>query len=119
MRTVLGNVQSVLAIELMVVAQALEWRIAMKVPAKKLLPDEQIPYRPQELEDLDKQSKRFKAEVEGKHESIAEGLAPTIRPIYLSVRTHAKPMLSDRALDEDIRSIRESIEHGELRGPTP
>jgi histidine ammonia-lyase len=119
MRTVLGNVQSVLAIELMVAAQALEWRIAMKVPAKKLLPDEQTPYRPQELEDLDTQSKRFKAEVEGKHQSIAEGLAPAIRPIYLSVRTHAKPMLSDRALDEDIRSLRESIEHGELRGPTP
>ncbi|HEX7681452.1 MAG TPA: histidine ammonia-lyase [Thermoanaerobaculia bacterium] len=120
MRTVLGNAQSVLAIELMVAAQALEWRVAMKVPARRLASEEKTPYRPEKLADLNEQSKRFTAEAGGddKPEIIAEGLAPAIRPLYRTIRTHAKPMLGDRALDEDIRAVRASIERGELRGPT-
>jgi histidine ammonia-lyase len=119
MRTVLGNAQSVLAIELMVAAQALEWRVAMKVPAKKLSPEEKTPYRPETLDALGEQAKRFAAEVGGedKPATIAAGLAPAIRAPYKTLRTHAKPMLRDRALDADIRQIRQSIEHGDLRGP--
>jgi histidine ammonia-lyase len=115
MRTVLGNVQSVVAIELLVAAQALEWRVGMKVPAETL---SKTQVRPETLEALAEQSKLFKAAVdEDKREIIAEGLPEEIRPVYRTIRRRAKPMVEDRALDEDIRAVRQAIENGELRGP--
>jgi histidine ammonia-lyase len=116
MRTVLGNAQSVLAIELLVAAQALEWRTVMNVPASKLEHEEKKTYRPETLDDLKTQAKRFAAGVK-KRDWIAEQLAKNIQPIYRAVREHAKPMLEDRALDEDMRNVRRAIEKGMLRGP--
>ena len=116
MRTVLGNAQSVLAIEMLAASQALEWRVAMEVPARMpLTPDEKKRHRPETLEELDEQAKQFQAKVDGKAESIALGLAAAIQPVYRAIRRQAEPMLSDRALDQDIRLVRKAIESGELR----
>src|SRR5687767_10007345 len=80
MRTVLGNAQAVLAIELLVAAQALEWRTILEIPSHSLSYEEKKACPPEIFEDLDKQAERFGAGVKDR-DGIARRLAAKIRPI--------------------------------------
>jgi histidine ammonia-lyase len=95
--TVLHNARHVLAIELFVVAQALEWRVGMKM-------DPLAPRREMSLEEAEIQAEAFAKAV---HEpfTIAADLAPALRPLYLQVRALAPSVIADRPLSDDVRRI--------------
>jgi len=82
MRDIVANTQAVLAIEMLVAAQAVEWRVAML---------EGTPF----------------GNVAG--EAAANHLGRGSRETYLRVRAIAQPVLRDRPLHEDVRRVREMI----------
>jgi histidine ammonia-lyase len=104
LRTVISNVRSVLAIELLTGAQAVEWRAVFNYdpnePAPKLL----------ELEHAEAQARQFEEAVRDRAPHIATQLGQGTRELYLSVRAAAKPVFHDRPLDDDIRAVRRMIE---------
>ena len=79
LRTVLRNAQDTLAIELMVCAQAIDWRIGMTQ-------FEDIPIK-----------------------TVATGIAPGLRDLYLRVREVSARVIGDRALSDDISRICEAV----------
>jgi len=99
MRTVLRNAQDVLAIELLVVAQALDWRIGMSI-------DPIAPRPEMSVKDADEQARRFET-VQPK--SVAESVAPALREIYDRVRDASPPVVRDRALSDDVRRVHEAF----------
>lgn len=99
LRTVIGNVQAVLAIERLVSAQAIEWRVAMSEGVKKA----------QTVDDAESQAKAFESIVAGRSSQIAAYLGTGTRESYLRVRTAVDPVLFDRQLHDDIRKVRQSM----------
>ncbi|HUP63332.1 MAG TPA: histidine ammonia-lyase [Thermoanaerobaculia bacterium] len=106
LRTVLSNAQSVLAIELLTSAQAVEWRAIFNydpnAPAPKLL----------DVAAAEAQARRFEEGVRG---DIASNLGSGTRELYRRVREAARPVLNDRPLDGDIRAVRRAL----LSPPVP
>ena len=100
LRTVLSNVRSVLAIELLTAAQAVEWRAVFNYdpnqPAPRLL----------DVANAEAQASQFEDAVAGKSANIATQLGTGTRELYLKVRTAAEPVFRDRPLDGDIRAAR-------------
>ena len=100
LRTVLSNVQSVLAIELLTAAQAVEWRAVFNYdpnrPAPQLL----------DVANAEAQARQFEDAVSGKAQNIATQLGKGSRELYLKVREAARPVFYDRPLDGDIRAAR-------------
>jgi histidine ammonia-lyase len=99
MRTVLRNAQDVLAIELLVAAQALDWRIGMSI-------DPIAPRPEMSVQDAEEQARRFET-IQPK--SVAQGVAPALREIYKRVRDASPPVVRDRALSDDVRRVREKF----------
>ena len=92
------------------------------VPAiTPLSPKDKKKWRPDKLPGLEKQADEFKKSVDGKEKTsaIAASLTIKLRPVYLSIRSAAKPMVTDRTLDGDIREVRRLIEQDALTGPRP
>ena len=106
-RTVLRNAQSVLAIELLVAAQAVEWRVAMKLPpvsTRKASTD---------WDRADQQAHDFEERTRPERRpEIAAELGEGTRQVYLQVRDAAPTMLRDRMLEGDIRAVRGVVEGG-------
>jgi histidine ammonia-lyase len=100
MRTVLRNTQHVLAIELMVAAQALDWRVGMSI-------DPLAPRKEMSLKDAEEEARRFEAAA--KPELISKGVAPALREIYQQVRKVSPVVIRDRALSDDVRRIRDAL----------
>jgi histidine ammonia-lyase len=105
-RTVLRNAQSVLAIELLVAAQAVEWRVAMK--------RNPVPGRAKASADWDRADQEA-ADFEERtrperRPEIAAELGEGTRRVYLQVREAAPTMLRDRMLEGDIRGVRVVVE---------
>ncbi len=96
MRTVLRNVQNVLAIELLVAAQAIDWRIGMSI-------DPIAPRPEMSLEQAEEQARRFESI---QSSAVAKGLAPALRQVYTRVREISAAVTRDRALSDDVRQIR-------------
>jgi histidine ammonia-lyase len=96
MRTIVGNTQSVLALELLVSAQALDWRIGMKC-------DPLAERRVMTVEQAEAQSREFEAVATAE---VAAGIAPALRPLYLEIRNAVPPVTKDRVLSEDARRVR-------------
>lgn len=107
LRTVLRNVQSVLAIELIVAAQAVDWRVAMEIdPRKGRVAGKDWKAAERESEAF---AERTRPE---RREEIAAHLGEGTRRLYLRVRELVEPMLGDRTLDQDIRAVKREIEAG-------
>lgn len=104
-RTVLRNAQAVLAIELLVAAQAVEWRVAMErdpVSTRKASAD---------WERADQQAHDFEERTRPERRpEIAAALGEGTRRVYLQVRDAAPTMLRDRVLEGDIRAVRGVVE---------
>jgi len=79
------------------VAQALEWRVGMKMQplAEK---------RAMSLEEADAEAVAFSEAVRHRH-LIAEQLAPALGPFYLAVRELSRSVTEDRQLSEDVRKV--------------
>ncbi|HEX3557328.1 MAG TPA: aromatic amino acid lyase [Thermoanaerobaculia bacterium] len=106
LRTVLRNVQAVLAIELLVGAQAVEWRVAMAIDPVRPRPGapsdwEQAGREAAELEERTRPERRTE---------IASALGEGTRRAYLQVRELVPTMLKDRVLEGDIRAVRAAVE---------
>ena len=108
LRTVLRNAQTVLAIELLVAAQAVEWRVAMEIdpvqPRSRVLSD---------WDKADRETEEFEARTRAeRREGIAEKLGEGTRRAYLAVRGVAETVVRDRVLEGDIRAVRGVVETG-------
>src|SRR5438552_18307446 len=99
MRTVLRNAENVLAIELLVVAQALDWRIGMAM-------DPLAPRREMSVAEADEQARKFESVQPNK---VVEGVAPNLRELYLRVRKVSPAVVRDRALSDDVQRVREAL----------
>jgi histidine ammonia-lyase len=99
MRTILGNVQSVLAIELIVAAQAIEWRVAMM----RGVPEAH------NLADAETQAIAFEQAVSGRANDIAQLLGRGTAELYLRIRALVDPLFADRPMSEAVRRIRMAI----------
>lgn len=99
LRTIVSNAQSVLAIELLVAAQAVEWRVAMLggVPEAHTLPDAEV------------QAAAFEKAVSGRAAEIAKSLGRGTGERYLRVRELVPPVFADRPLDGDVRRLRNLV----------
>ncbi|HSS78815.1 MAG TPA: aromatic amino acid lyase [Thermoanaerobaculia bacterium] len=108
LRTVLRNSQAVLAIELMVAAQAVEWRVAMDID-----PIHARAGAPSDWKEAGREAVEF-AERTGpeRRAEIASHLGEGTRGAYLQVRSLVSTMLKDRTLDGDIRMVRGALERG-------
>ena len=95
--TIVRNVQAVLAIEMMVAAQALEWRVAMRNGVGEA----------HTLEEADRQAEDFARFV--KSTDIASHLGTGTREAYKKVRARVATLLEDRPLSEDVRKLRELV----------
>ena len=143
LRTVIGNVQAVLAIELLVATQAIDWRVAMRrdpngddlevrqsegtpglmaggsPPADARAGRRQQPtsFPAGSLSTSDEEWLAFQNATRAENRpTIAATLGTGSGAAYLSVRQVAEPMLSDRVLEPDIRAVRRLIDDGVLVG---
>ncbi len=99
MRTVLRNAQDVLAIEFLVAAQALDWRIGMSI-------DPITPRREMSIADAEEQARRFESIAP---KNVSAGIAPALREFYQRVRNVSPAVTRDRALSEDLSRVREAL----------
>ena len=113
LRTIVGLTQSVLAIELMIAAQALDWRIAMDRPPRL---NSQRRLEPETAwDDAEEERRRFEeATAESRRPEIAARLGRGTAAAYLAVRSRVPPLLDDRPLDADIRKLRRAIRERSL-----
>src|SRR5207244_1613217 len=79
MGTILANVQHVLAIELLVAAQAIDWRAGMEC-------DPLAPRQAMSLEEAEQQARDFESATRGRARDIAPRLGRGTREAYLPVR---------------------------------
>ena len=100
-RTVLRNAQSVLAIELLVAAQAVEWRVAMEIDPARPRPSVSTDWEQADCE-AEQFAERTRPE---RRQEIAATLGEGTRQLYLHVREAAPTMLRDRMLEGDIRAV--------------
>ena len=103
LRTVLSNVQSVLAIELLTAAQAVEWRAVFQYDPNRHAPSLL------EAEHAEVQARQFEEAVKDRAANIATQLGQGTRELYLRLREVAQPVFYDRPLDDDIRAARRVI----------
>lgn len=99
LRTVLSNVQSVLAIELLTAAQGVEWRTLVREKTKR---------GPINLNEAEEEARLFTERVQNEA-AVANELGRGTRELYRKVRGAARPVLHDRPLDDDIRAVRRVI----------
>jgi len=103
LRSVISNAQSVLAIELLTGAQAVEWRAVFQYD-----PNQRAP-KLLDLANAEAQAKQFEDAVGDRAPNIATQLGHGTRELYLRIRAAAKPVFRDRPLDGDIRAVRRAI----------
>ncbi len=107
-RTVLRNAQAVVAIELLVAAQAVEWRIAMAIDPRLKRPEVAADSK---WEAADREAAAFgERTAPERRQEIAAQLGEGTRQVYLEVREAAPTMLRDRVLESDLRAVRALVE---------
>ncbi|HZF10532.1 MAG TPA: aromatic amino acid lyase [Thermoanaerobaculia bacterium] len=111
LQTVLRNAQAVLAIELLVGAQAVEWRVGMGIDPGLKAP------RLTEWAEAEREAEAFAAATARERRGeIATHLGRGTGAAYLAVREVAEPLLADRTLDGDIRGVQARVEDRSLLG---
>ncbi|HYM60378.1 MAG TPA: aromatic amino acid lyase [Thermoanaerobaculia bacterium] len=106
MRTVIANALAVLSIEHLVAAQAIDWRVGMRIDPRPPSPNGSASTVPSD----DAESRAFETAVSGRAPEIAMALGRGTAAAYLRVRSLVGPVLFDRPLSEDIRKIRAALE---------
>jgi histidine ammonia-lyase len=119
--TVLANAQAVVAIELLVAAQAADWRRLRGAPRRQGggkrggaegeggRRDGEAIVAAAEAEDA-----RFRELVAGGRSAVGEELGAGTRAVYAAVREVVTPLVEDRVLEGDIRAVRQLVETGGL-----
>ncbi len=112
LQTVLANAQAVLAIELLVASQGVEWRIAMKRDPNESRPE----LKGNDLRvAMDREAAAFRQQLTpDAYPKVAEQLGRGTGATYLKLRESGPPLSGDRVLEHDIRAIRQMVEDGSL-----
>ncbi len=118
LRTVLGNAQAVLAIELLVATQAIDWRVGMRRDPNPHTPATDQPgFARGSLSISDEEWVEFQRVTQpAARARTAAELGRGTAAAYLAVRQVAEPMWADRVLEPDIRAVRRIIDAGALVG---
>jgi histidine ammonia-lyase len=118
LRTVLRNAQAVLAVELIVAAQGVDWRVAMALdpgaPKVRRAPGGEsvlLAGWAQAEQESQEFAERTASE---KRPEIAARLGEGTRRAYLRVRELVPPLLTDRYLEPEVRAVRGAIETNSL-----
>jgi histidine ammonia-lyase len=121
LRTVLGNVEAALGIELLVAAQGVEWRTGVRYlprAGSETTSEEKIPGPVAAHEGRERvaaEDEAFRQAVrKSNRRKLAEELGVGTRAAYLAIRGAAEPVLEDRPLDGDIRLLRGLVGSGRL-----
>ncbi len=124
LRSVVANAQAVVAIELLVGAQAADWRGVRGAPKRKdgeECAEAGAGSRGRALVvEAEAEASRFRRAVEGERWPVAEELAPATLAAYRAVRgqtpatSRVPPLVEDRFLADDIRAVRELVETGRV-----
>ncbi len=101
MRTILFNAQNALAIELMVAAQAADWRVAMIGGVAEA----------HDIESAEAQARAFADAVNGA--DMTKWLGGGTAELYRRIRQVVTPLLEDRPLSDDIRNLARVLTHVE------
>jgi histidine ammonia-lyase len=106
LRSIVTNAEAVLAIERLVAAQAIEWRVAMIEGVREA----------HTLPDAETQAAEFEQTVRGRANDIALYLGRGTAAAYLALRAVAEPVFFDRPLSNDVQRVREAL-RGVIRDP--
>ncbi|MEM8963165.1 MAG: aromatic amino acid lyase [Acidobacteriota bacterium] len=109
LRTVIGNVEAVLAIELMVAAQAVDWRVGLGFKPSPGA-DDRRPAMPGDHEDAMRDEADDFAKAVADPEAIATKLGQGTAEVYRFVRRQIPTLQDDRVLADDIRVLRQAIQ---------
>lgn len=114
--TVLSNAQAVIAVNLLVAAAAVEWRIAMQIspnaPTTKM---NEVGAVADKLEAAEIEHQAFvSATAPAMRAGIASQLGEGTRRVYELLRQRVEPLTHDRVLESDIRSVRSLVCQGTL-----
>jgi histidine ammonia-lyase len=119
--TVLANAQAVVAIELLVAAQAADWRRLRGAPGRpggEKTSGADGKGGPRDagtiVAEAEAEDARFRERVAGGGSGAGEGLGAGTRAAYAAVREVVTPLVEDRVLEPDIRAVRELVETGSL-----
>jgi histidine ammonia-lyase len=110
LRTILGNAQNVIGIELLAAAQAADWRIGMGISPSK--PDQE---QKQTVAEAQAQAEEFRAVTAQWEETIAPKLAPRLQAVYTAIRNVVEPITTDQRLDVHVWKICALVKSGTLR----
>lgn len=116
LRTVIGNTQAVLAIELLVAAQAIDWRVGMRRDPNPHTPDSDQPgFARGSISVSEEEADEFaRVTMASNRARIAAELGRGTAAAYQTIRQVAQPMVADRMLEPDIRAVRRVIDNGSL-----
>ncbi|MGH7178021.1 MAG: HAL/PAL/TAL family ammonia-lyase [Tepidisphaeraceae bacterium] len=116
LRQVVSNTQAVLAINLLVAAQAIDWRVGMNIsPNEPTTTRNQIGAVSDKLEAAEEESRKFTEAVrDERREQIASKLGRGTRAAYRAIRAVSPPLTQDRVLEPDIRAVRAVVANGVL-----
>ena len=114
--TVVSNAQAVLAVNLLVAAQAIEWRVGMDIsPNAPTTKTNEVGAVAGKLEAAEEELRQFVDATSGpKRESIARRLGTGTRAGYFQIRRLVQPLTRVRVLEPDIRAIRGAIVDGTM-----
>lgn len=116
LRTILGNAQTVVGIELMIGAQAVEWRTGVYTnPNGRAHSAEGTGAAGSEWEQACAEEKKFiNITKKSARTQVAKKLGAGTGQAYLRIRESVEPMLSDRYLSADVHAARKIVESGAL-----
>jgi histidine ammonia-lyase len=106
LRTIVANAQAVLAINLFVAAQAIDWRVGMKIEPNGTTSRATL----DAAEEQFRQFERATSSQNRRH--ISSQLGEGTRAAYELVRSLADPVTRDRVFEHDIRMIRAAVVAG-------
>lgn len=112
LRTVVANVQAVLAMELLAAAQAVDWRAGMGRPPRPPRGEEEAGWGPRAAADgvEPEEAEQFAAATgDDRRQAIAAQLGRGTRAAYEAVRGAVTPMVADRVLAGDILAVRRLV----------
>lgn len=115
LRTVIGNSQVVLSINLLAAAQAIDWRVAMEIsPNSATTTQNVISAVADKLAAAEEEAVAFERATAGATEKIASKLGKGTAAAYRSIRAVTSTLTADRVLANDLLAVRKLVESAEL-----
>ena len=118
LRTVVGNAQAVLSINLLVAAQAVDWRVAMEVcPNTATTSQNAIGAVADKLAESEREALRFEAataDASAATARVVQNLGAGTGVAYRILRQATPTLKSDRVLAEDLHAVRSVVANGSL-----